>query len=79
MSEILISLSLLLIITVSDLRLMTFYFQTNKTNYYRTLMAIQILSEAELKWMLNSSTSNGTHLPHTEPEVFRMISFMSAY
>jgi hypothetical protein len=46
-TEILLSLTLLLLITVSDLRLLSLYLQADKANYYRTLEILQEFSLAE--------------------------------
>jgi hypothetical protein len=44
MTEIIISLSLLLLVTVSDLRLMTYYLQVEKASYLRTIASLKSLS-----------------------------------
>lgn len=77
MTEILISLSLLMIITVSDLRLMTFYLQSDKHDYYRTIEALRNLSEAE-----KNGLSEIPALPLDPPspsEMFRAITLLSSY
>ena len=69
MTEILISLSLLLLITVSDLRLITVYLQADKTNYTRTLAAVRAMSLAERQLMLAPSST----------EIFRVGILMSGH
>jgi hypothetical protein len=76
MTEILISLSLLLLITVSDLRLMTDYLQANKANYNRTLAALRALSISELKAF---SSMPKPQPPPTSTEIFRTATLMSGH
>jgi len=77
MSEIMISLSLLLIITVSDLRLMSFYLQANKNNYYRTLAALNTLSKLEKSSCLPASRLDFAEQAPSTVELFRVITLMS--
>jgi hypothetical protein len=46
-TEILVSLTLLLLITVADLRLLSVYLQADKANYYRTVEIVKVFSLAE--------------------------------
>ncbi len=76
MTEILISLSLLLIITVSDLRLMTFYLQLDKQDYYRTIEAVKTLSETEINNVAAIQAFSSAQLPPSS-EILRIIAFLS--
>ena len=50
MTEIVVSLGLMVILSVSNLKIMTAYLQAEKATYYRTLEIVQAMSAAE--WQL---------------------------
>ena len=50
MTEIVVSLGLMVILSVLNLKIMTAYLQAEKANYYRTLEIVQAMSAAE--WQL---------------------------
>lgn len=50
MTEIVVSLGLIVILSVSNLKIMTAYLQAEKATYYLTLEIIQAISAAE--WQL---------------------------